>query len=282
MSAAVSPSEFAAADPLAAVRAVGGVALSTCVIEGRTRLDALHETGGYRAKFPDHHGDTLEAVLVNTGGGVAGGDRVTIDARAGAGARLSLTTATAERIYRSTGADATIDITLDVSAGATLAWLPQASVLFSGARVRRCIDANFATDSVLLAAETTVFGRTASGESMASGFLSDQWRIRRDGRLIFADATRLDGAIVDTLARPAVAAGAPITSLLLCAAPGIESRRDAVRAVLDAETAFGGASTWNDLLVVRILPGRLDRAAATLRRVVAAIDVCPLPTAWTH
>ena len=188
-------------------RADGGIILSSRARGPVKVIDSLHETGGYRVKCPALSGDPLEAVIINTGGGVAGGDRVSIAAHAGVGSRLCLTTATAERIYRSTGSAAEIDISLDVAAGGTIAWLPQATILFSGAAIRRRVVANLEHSARLLIVEATAYGRTASGERMTSGSLDDQWRMRRDGRLVFAEASRLDGDMAAALAVPPWRAG---------------------------------------------------------------------------
>src|SRR5262249_5934554 len=142
----------------------------------------------------------LEAVLVNTAGGVAGGDRLEIAFAVGPAARLVVTGAAAEKIYRSLGADAIVGINLDVARGASLAWLPQETILFDRARVTRSIDVDLAVDARLILAEAVIFGRSGMGETVERGLMLDRWRVRRDGRLLFADALRLDGAIADKLA----------------------------------------------------------------------------------
>lgn len=284
MSGAGSRSEGGAsgsADRLAGLRVAGGVSVASKLSEGSSRLDALAEHGGYRAKFPAADGGPLEAVIVNTGGGVAGGDKVGFEARAGAGSRLTVSTVSAERIYRSSGADAAIDVRLHAGVGATLAWLPQATILFSGARLRRRIAADIAADARLLLAEATVFGRAASGETMGVGLLRDSWRIRRDGRLVFAEETLLDGDIGRLLARPAVAAGTRGGALLLAMAPDIEERRDAVRAALERQAAETGVSAWDGKLVVRVMADRLDVLQSAMRAAVDALKICAPPRAWT-
>jgi urease accessory protein len=45
----------------------------------------------------------------------------------------------------------------------------------------------------LLAVETLVLGRGAMGEAFTQGLVHDAWHIRRDGRLIWADALHLHG-----------------------------------------------------------------------------------------
>lgn len=285
MSVAGFPSEQqtsgrAALAQLAALRTRAGVAIGASAADGETRLAHLSEFGGYRAKFPDRREPAVEAAILNTGGGVVGGDRVAFEMRAGPSARLTVGTATAERIYRSTGAAAEISITLDAAPAARLAWLPQATILFSGARLVRRFEVDIAADAHLLIAEATVFGRVASGEIMGDGFLRDTWRVRRDGRLIFAEASRLDGDIGRLLARPAVAGTARTAALLLAAAPGIEARIDAVRAAVAGVDALAGVSAWDGKLVLRALSSTHEPLQTVLHRAVAALGGFAVPQTW--
>jgi urease accessory protein len=195
------------ADIFAANRASGRIALNAAAAGGRTRRTRVHEDGSLRVRFPNVAGEALEAVIVNTGGGMTGGDRFSIEMAVGEGARLIAGTAAAEKIYRSTGPDAEMTVRLTVGAGGRLAWLPQECILFDGARLQRRIDIDLAEGAALVMAEAVVFGRAAMGEAVAEGLFSDRWRLRRGGRLVFADAALLDGAIAAKLAEAAVAAG---------------------------------------------------------------------------
>ena len=278
MSVAVSPSE----DALAAVRVRGGASAAFKADTAATHIATLEEHGGYRLKFPDCAGGAVETVIVNTGGGVAGGDRVRFDITAGARTNVTVATATAERIYRSAGATAEIDVRLRADVGATLAWLPQATILFSGSRLQRRFAVDVAGDARFLMAETTIFGREASGEIMGQGRLHDDWRVRRDGALVFADATRLDGDIAGLLARPALAASVRGVALLLCVAPDVEEKRDLVRAALADVVALAGVSAWNGMLVVRVQASRLDILQLALRRAIDALQIGTVPQVWSN
>src|SRR5262245_49593746 len=84
----------------AANRAVGRVALTVATLDGRSRRARVREQGSLRVRFPHGDGEALDAVLVNTAGGIAGGDRFDIAVTVGEGARLTVTTAAAEKVYR--------------------------------------------------------------------------------------------------------------------------------------------------------------------------------------
>ena len=185
----------------AANRARGSVTFDVQQVEGVTRRRHLHESGSLRVRFPSPEADGLSAVFVNTAGGIAGGDRFDIEIAAGEGSRLAVTTAAAEKIYRAEGPAAQLNIALKAAAGAHLAWLPQETILFDRARVSRRIDIDLAESASLLLCEIVVFGRAAMGERMLHGEFVDRWRLRRGGRLVFAETVRLDGDIGEKLAQ---------------------------------------------------------------------------------
>jgi urease accessory protein len=264
----------------AANRAVGRVALSVNYSEGRSRRACVREEGSLRARFPNTTGDALEAVLVNTAGGIAGGDRFDVELTLGEGARLVAGTAAAEKIYRSHGPEAALSVTLKLAAGSRLAWLPQEAILFNEARLARRIDVDLATGASLVLAEAVVFGRAAMGESMAQGLLTDRWRVRRDGRLVFAETLRLGGAIADALALPAIGNGCGAIATVLIS-PSDDTQVAAVRALEGSFAGEVGISAWNGIAVTRLCA----RDGAALRHdliaVLAALDTV-LPRLWLN
>ena len=199
----------------AANRAAGRIALSVAAAGEMTRRRHVYEDGPLRVRFPNSGEAGLEAVIVNTAGGIAGGDRHDLDIGVGDGATLGVTTAAADKIYRALGPDAEIAVKLSVGAQGLLAWLPQETILFDRARLRRRIEVDVANAGSVLMAEALVFGRSAMGETVKAGAFTDRWRVRRDGRLIFAETVRLDGEIASLLAEPAVTAGVTRTSSTL-------------------------------------------------------------------
>lgn len=241
-------------DIFAANRATGTIALSVKAVGGRTRRSHVHEDGSLRVRFPNAAPEALEAVFVNTGGGMTGGDRFTIDIALEAGTSLIAGTAAAEKVYRSNGPDAEMAVTLDVAEGARLFWLPQETILFDQARLSRSIDVDLAPGASLLMAEAVVLGRAAHGEAMEQGMLADRWRIRRDGRLIYADTARLEGRISDKLGQAAVTNGGIAFATVLCVtgADELAQKLEQVRALDDTFKGEVGISAWNGVAVARL------------------------------
>jgi urease accessory protein len=263
----------------AANRAHGRVALAVGAARGATRRTRVAEEGSLRVRFPNAKGSELEAILVNTAGGMAGGDSFDIDIAAGADAQLLFGTAAAEKIYRSLGPATRVAVRLQASAGATLRWLPQETILFDRARLERRIEVDLDEGAALVLAEAMVFGRAAMGESVAQGELIDRWRVRIGGRLAFAESMRLDGAIATKLSERAVAAGGCALATVLIV-PGEARHVEAVRALeFSGET---GISAWNGIAVARLVAPDGVGLRRDLAAVLAALQTGPLPRLWVN
>jgi urease accessory protein len=255
-----------ASEIFAANRASGTIALAVAAGASGARRTRVHEAGSLRVRFPNAAGEALEATVVNTGGGMAGGDRLSIDIKLAPGASLIAGTAAAEKVYRSTGADAVMDVTLDIAKGARLAWLPQETILFDRARLKRRIDVELAEGAALLLAEAVVFGRAAMGETMNQGYFADRWRLRRSGKLVFAENALLDGAISEKLSALASTAGGVAIATVL-AAPGDETTIAPVRALAEQFSGEVGISAWNGIALARLVA----RDGAALRHDLIAV-----------
>ena len=261
-------------------RARGAVRFDVHARDGVTRRGALHESGSLRVRFPSPEGEGLSGVFVNTAGGVAGGDSFGIDITAGQGSRLTLTTAAAEKVYRTPVTAAQLEIALRAGAGAHLAWLPQETILFDRARVHRRFDIELDETASLLLCEIVVFGRTAMGERMEQGEFIDRWRLRRGGRLVFAETVRLDGEIGAKLARSAIAkGGAAIGTALIV--PGDEALVERLRGASDSFAGEVGISAWNGFAMARFCAQDAARLRADMMTVLARTGAA-LPRLWLN
>jgi len=274
-------STSAAAATFAANRARGSVRFDVQLIEGVTRRRQLHESGSLRVRFPSPEAEGLSAVFVNTAGGIAGGDRFDIDIAAGAGSRLAVTTAAAEKIYRAQGPAAEVNIALSAADGAHLAWLPQETILFDRARVQRRIDIDLAESASLLLCEIVVFGRAAMGERMLHGQFVDRWRLRRAGKLVFAETVRLDGDIGEKLTRPAIAGGGVAIGTALIV-PGDEAVVERIRELTDSFGGEVGISCWNGFAMARFCAQDAARLRADMMAVLGRASGSALPRLWLN
>lgn len=257
-------------------RSHGRIAVTVAAESGRSRRTQVYEDGALRVRFPN--GEDLEAMIVNTAGGMTGGDRFSLSFTARPNSALTVTTAAAEKVYRSLGDDTIVDVRLDVGPGATVQWLPQETILFDAARLNRSIEIDLAAGAALLAAEALVFGRTAMNEVVTSGHLLDRWRVRRDGRLVYADTAKLGGAIADTLAYPA-AAGGGIAIATVLMAPGDDTKVAAIREQDYAGEV--GVSVWNGIALARLVARSGEVLRRDLRLVLEATGAA-LPRLWLN
>ena len=275
----VSAADEAEDRVFAANRASSRIAVSVEAGDGASRPKRVREEGSLRVRFPAPATDELEAVLLNTAGGIAGGDDLEIAFSAGPGTRLAVTGAAAEKIYRSLGPDANLRIKLEVASGATLAWLPQETILFDRARMNRSIEVDLAADARLILAEAVIFGRSGMGERVESGLVLDRWRVRREKRLLFADTLRLDGAIAEKLAAPACAGGGIAVASVL-AIPADDALVGSVR----EQTFCGevGISAWNGLALARLVADTGAKLRQDLVTLLMLLRAGRLPRLWLN
>jgi urease accessory protein len=233
----------------------------------------LREVQASKVRFP---GGCREAILINTGGGLAGGDSFEFSVAVEAHGRLSVTTQAAERVYRTLGPPASVLTRLSAGDEAHLGWLPNETILFDGASLSRELHADIAESAAFLAVEMVVFGRKAMGETITSISLRDRWRIRRGGRLVFAD----DLVVRDTLPTSlATLDGAGAIATIIFVAPEAEQRLDRIRNALGQT---GAASAWDGKLVARLLAkDGFELKTSLIPAMFALLGGTGLPKTWT-
>ena len=245
----------------------------------RTRVASLYEAGGLRLKFP-RAARSCEAIVVNTAGGIVGGDRAKMSFAASEGASVLLTTQSAEKIYRSDGATARVDVALTLASHAQMHWLPQETIFFDRARLCRRLEVDLASNASLTVLETLIFGRLGMGEVAETGMLADDWRVRRDGTLIFAEALRLGEDIREALDRSAGGGGARAIATLLHVSPTAERLVDGMRDIASGTEVDAGISAWNGLLVGRLASPSPSRLRACIVAVLTRLRGAPSPRVW--
>lgn len=232
----------------------GAVKLAFTNSGGKTHLTDLYQTAPLRVLFPNSApNDILSAALVTTSGGLVGGDHLNIDVKLADKASVQIIGQAAEKIYRSNGPDTLFKATLSVGKQAWLEWLPQETIVFDQARLRRKTNVDVAPGGTFLGAEILVFGRTAMDESFDTGLVRDVWDIRRNGQLIWQDALYLSGDIKAILNHPAGFNGARCAATSILVSDNAAEYLDFVRTLLkDApENVNCAATLTNNILVTR-------------------------------
>ncbi|MGJ8621914.1 MAG: urease accessory protein UreD [Yoonia sp.] len=256
-----------------------GVVAVTAEAAGKTRIADLRQAGSTKLVFPHNHGKTLEAIVVNTAGGITGGDRFSLKASAATGAHLTLTTQAAERAYRAQkGEVGHVQTTLEVAAGASLHWLPQELILFDHSALHRRLNIALAGDARLLMVEPVVFGRAAMDEQLTDIHFADRITISRDGRPLYHDGADIQGDAATHIGRRAIAGGAGATASLVLVRPDAAALLGTLRDMLP-DTA-GASLIADDVLVLR----QLASDSFTLRRdllpILDLLTDTSLPISW--
>jgi urease accessory protein len=255
-------------------------AIDLVIVSGK--LKRFYQSGSAKIFIPKTYAKTTEAVLVNTAGGLTGGDIFDAKLRADGDTHLTVSTQTAERVYSALGPQAAkITIDMDLGGKASLHWLPQETILFDGAGFSRHLKVEMDDAASFLASEMMVFGRTAMHETVRQGNISDQWRISRGGRLIHAEALRLDGHIDEKLLQPASADGGVCVATTLYVSRDAEAKADAVRSFLknhdDVRTAV---SAWDGKLVIRSVCGNTARLKKLMAQFIEQFRNIANPRVW--
>ncbi len=253
----------------------------------RPRIGELYQKSPARILTPRIDGRAgAEIVFVNTSGGVAGGDVMRYSVGASGGAQARVTTQAAEKIYRALDRTAVLENRIRADGEAAVEWLPQSSIVFDGARLARRTEIDVARGARVLAFDSIVLGRAAHGETVRSGAVRDDWRVRRDGRLVWADAFRLTSDIAAQTSRPALLGGHRAFASFLYAADECEVWLEPARELI---AGCGGAArigAVNGLLVGRFLADSahelMDAAGrfiAGFREMTGAVGPWP-PAMW--
>ena len=255
-------------------------AIDLVIVSGK--LKRFYQSGSAKIFIPKTYAKTIEAVLVNTAGGLTGGDIFDAKLRADGDTHLTVSTQTAERVYCALGPRAAkITIDMELCGKASLHWLPQETILFDGAGFSRHLKVEMDDAASFLASEMMVFGRTAMHETVRQGNISDQWRISRDGRLIHAEALRLDGHIDEKLLQPASADGGVCVATTLYVSRDAEAKADAVRSFFknhdDVRTAV---SAWDGKLVIRSVCGNTARLKKLMAQFIEQFRNIANPRVW--
>ena len=229
-------------------------------------VEHLREVGSAKVRLPP---SSREAYLINTAGGLAGGDSFSYDFKLNKGSALTITGQAAERVYRSLGPPARIENLIKLEASSALHWLPHETILFDGASLDRRINIDMENQSRFLGIEATIFGREASGENIDSIFFREEWRIKRGGKLIHSDVIKLDGALPNSIAT--MGDNRAIATIILID-PNSNIDLEKLRETIGRH---GGASAWNGKLVARLIA---KDGMILKKTIVSALSVLASPT----
>ena len=251
--------------------------------DGETYGARTYQAGCLRARQLGSDPSELVAVaIINTAGGLTGGDSLNQKVAWRPGARATITTPSAEKIYRSAKGWSRVAVRLSVGRDCLAEWLPQETIVFDGAKLDRSMEIHLAEGATFVACEAVVFGRLARNERLRSGGYFDQLKVFRNGRLLLFDRTGVEGDLGAWLDRASTARGCRCSAMLLLAGPGVERVVPQIRQCLAEATELGGISLVRGIAHARILASD-DLGLRTLVAKVLGIarQGRSLPRSWS-
>ena len=243
------------------------------------KIEKLYQAGCAKMMLPKTYSDMTEAVMLNTAGGITGGDQLDISVMA-QDCALVTTSQTAERFYKSSTSPARISIQLKAQEGAHLHWLPQETILFDGAEIDRSIRLDMQSDSHCVIAESLVLGRGAMGEVVQNCHFTDSWRLYRDGVLFHAEQLCLTGDVRDVLAASAGGNAARLLTTIIYAGADAEQAAERLKPIISASRSGNALSCWREKLVVRLVSADAPAGRADIVKLLLALRQQPLPRVW--
>lgn len=253
------------------------LALRFCNRDGKTIPALRSHRGPLRIQkgFTPEGADLWHQVIVHPPGGIASGDRLTMDIQADENSHVLLTSPGAAKWYRANPrarvTQAHQYLNLTVKSGASLEWLPLESIVFDGAQAQWQSRFELNADASLVAAELICLGRPAAGERFNTGVLRWRTEIIRDAQLLFSEQVLLQGAST-VLASPAGLAGCPAFGTVWLV-PGQDREAvviEAVRLALAESTEMWAATTLPGLVMVRWRGACAEDGWRVLRKAWAA------------
>ncbi|MEO1138565.1 MAG: urease accessory protein UreD [Pseudomonadota bacterium] len=243
-----------------------------------TVLERFRTSGAMKTLFTRGTSE-LNAIMINTSGGLTSGDQFAVDITAGPGGEVVLTTQAAERAYRANAGPARVKSRIEVAPDANVSWLPQELIVYDGAALARRLSVELAQNARFLMVEPVIFGRRAMGERVKSIRLDDRIEIRRKSRPLYSDRVRIDGNAEKVLSLSAVCRAARAMASVVFVNPNAEARLDQVRASLPPT---GGASLLApDMLVARILAKDGFELRRSLIPILECLKGTALPRPWS-
>ena len=256
-------------------RAKGALHLTT---SGQSKIKSLFQQGSTRVLFP-RRAKGLECIMINTSGGLTGGDKLSNSIICEGHSHLTISTQGCERIYKSgDGTAAMVENIVTVKNSSRVYWLPQETIIFDQGRIKRHLKVELSSEAEALIVEPVIFGRLAMGETSISGHFEDKIEIHVDGKIAYLDKTRLTGEISKTLKRPAVSNGSTATAILIFKSETAKSFLNFVREQVNAQSGVSLINT--NFMVARFVAPTGYELRKMLVPVINKITDENLPKTW--
>ena len=247
----------------------GTLHIGVAVTDGETRVTESYAHAPLHYLPPSYRDNVPLLTLVNSSGGILGGDRLDIAIQLGPGATLALRAQAATKIYRSDRGPARSACRFTLAAGARLDYLAEEIIPFAGSEYTQTTEVEIAADATMLLGEIVTAGRLARGERFAFTRLALDLQCTSGGALLLRDRSDLQPArrrLDDTaILGDATIWGSYYLLTARSVEPAlIEELDDVLRAVGDGT---GGATAGPVGMVGRVVSTSLDAVRGTFEQV---------------
>ena len=130
-------------------------------------------------------------MMLNSGGGIVGGDHLSTTVDLGERASAVLITASAGKVYRTAGAPASQQVSITLGPGATIEFLPDHLIPHPGARLHQSIQVKMAPGSRAIIYDAIAAGRIARGERWRFSELSSETIVTRASAPLYLSRSRI-------------------------------------------------------------------------------------------
>lgn len=273
---------FPPAVKLQRVNGAAAVSLKKPPQRKRTCLDKLYQQGSAKLRFPKTYEEHTQAVLINTAGGLTGGDRLEWNIELGENTKAVATTQACEKILAAADGMASVTTRIRVGPGADFHWLPQETILFNNSALKRTLSVELAHNARFIGLEACMLGRQAMGETVGNCYLHDRWRISREGKLIFADDVKLEDDIREIETATALLNNNKAWATILYAGTEDVDQLDAIADKLRqaSEGKTCGISAFENKLVIRAASRDFYELRQLVIPLLSNLPGCELPKIW--
>ncbi|QNP28095.1 urease accessory protein UreD [Cylindrospermopsis curvispora] len=220
--------------------------------QNSTQLMFSHNQAPLKVQRPFYpEGEKIcHSVILHTAGGVVAGDRLSSKIHLQSETDVLITTAAANKIYRSNGLYAKQTVSIQIDRGSCLEYLPQETIVFNGGKYRQDVRIELGEGGSFIGWEISRLGRTARGEKFVEGEILSHTEIWQGEVPLWIDRQYIPGG-VEAFYNPHSLKGNPVIGSFVCVGLPISEER--------IEKSRSGIANGWDAGVTRLEQGMLCR-----------------------
>ena len=156
-----------------------------------TELDEVMFTAPFKLTSPFYIGTTAEIMIMQASAGLLKGDSHEFDIAVSPHTSAVITEQSYTKIFKTDDGFASKHVKISVGEDAKLYYLPCPTIPFAGSSFRSVTEIDLSPGSKLMLWDITACGRVGMGELFKFREYRSSLRVRLNGRLVYADNTRL-------------------------------------------------------------------------------------------